>query len=218
MSDHGDHQSGDHGSDGHHHDHGGHDHGPPIWRGLMCWLYPILFRNPPSNRLIVEVAGLGPDDRVLDIGCGPGAAVRVSAPLVAESVGADPSERMLRLARRRTRDLTNVRYVQAPAHHLPFDDDTFTVVWTIHSMHHWGDEAAGLSEARRVLAPGGRLLVMEVLDPSKAWGVDDAGIERIVEMMRQAGFVDVESAKHRLGNADEAVILGRRRVGNGAPN
>lgn len=207
MNDHEDH----HGEGGapHEHGHGDHDHGPPIWRGLMRWLYPILHRNPPSNRLVVEVAALSSGDRVLDIGCGHGAAVRAAAPLVQEAVGADPSARMLRIARRRSRDLSNVRYVQGPAHHLPFEDGTFTAVWTIHSMHHWGDEDAGVAEARRILAAGGRFLVMERLDPGKPWGIDEAGVTRITSMLHNAGFADVDWTKHRIGQTEEAVIMGR---------
>lgn len=209
MSDPGHHPEGHAGSHGHGHGHGGHDHGPPIWRGLMSWVYPIISRNPPSNGLVVELAELRPDDRALDIGCGPGAAVRAAARLVDESVGVDPSERMLRVARRRSRHIANVRYVQAPAHHLPFEEGAFTVAWTIHSMHHWGDEAAGLGEVRRVLAPGGRLLVAETLDPGKPWGIDEPGAERIAEMLRQTGFTDVQWAVRRAGKVAEAVIQGR---------
>jgi ubiquinone/menaquinone biosynthesis C-methylase UbiE len=175
----------------------------------MCWLYPILRRNPASNLLTVQLAELTPGDRVLDIGCGPGAAVRTAAALVEEAVGADPSDRMLRPARRRSRGLPNVRYVQTPAHHLPFEDEWFTAVWTIHSMHHWDDEEAGISEARRVLAAGGRFLVVERFDPGKPWGVDETGISRITSMMRNAGFAGVETTRHRVRRADEAVIVGR---------
>jgi ubiquinone/menaquinone biosynthesis C-methylase UbiE len=175
----------------------------------MSWFYPILHRNPPSNRLVVELAELVPMDRSLDVGCGPGAAVRAAATLVKESVGVDPSEHMLRVARRRSRGLGNVRYIQAPAHALPFDDHGFSAVWTIHSMHHWGDEMAGLSEVRRVLAPRGRFLVVETLDPGKPWGTDEAGVERISGLMRDAGFTDLEWATHRAGRAQEVVIVGR---------
>jgi ubiquinone/menaquinone biosynthesis C-methylase UbiE len=76
-------------------------------------------------------------------------------------------------------------------------------------MHHWGDEEAGISEARRVLAPGGRFVVIEQFDPGKPWGVDEAGAQRIASMMQKAGFADVEWTKHRVGGADEAAIVGR---------
>jgi hypothetical protein len=85
----------------------------------------------------------------------------------------------------------------------------FTVVWTIHSMHHWGDEEAGIFEARRVLTAEGRFLVVEQFDPGKPWGVDEAGIQRITSMMRNAGFADVDWTKHRVGRTYEAVIVGR---------
>ena len=211
MTEHRDHHSDEpahgHGHDGH--GHGGHDHGPAIWRGLMSWLYPIVYRNPPSNRLIVEVADLATGDRVLDIGCGPGSAVRAAAPLAEEAVGADPSERMLRVARRRSRREKNVRYVRAPAHHLPFEADSFTIAWTVHSMHHWADELAGITEIRRVLTSDGRFLVMERFDPAKPWGVGDADIERITSLMRDAGFADVDVSRHQSGNHEEVVITGQ---------
>ena len=58
MTEHGDSQGGRPDPHEHGHGDGGHDHGPPVWRGLTRWLYPILYRNPASNRLVVELAAL----------------------------------------------------------------------------------------------------------------------------------------------------------------
>ena len=44
------------------------------WPKFKSKVYSLVYRNPKSNRLLVEIAELAPDDRVLDIGCGPGVA------------------------------------------------------------------------------------------------------------------------------------------------
>ncbi|MDH4117892.1 MAG: methyltransferase domain-containing protein [Acidimicrobiia bacterium] len=195
------------------HRHGGrhcHDHGPARWRGLVRWLYPYLHRNPPSNRLVVDLAGPGPDDRTLDVGCGPGAAVRAAASVAREAVGVDPSVRMLKIARRRSRGHSNVRFVEAPAHKLPFGDGEFDVAWTVHALHHWGDEGAGLAEVHRILSPGGRLLVMEALDPGKPWGIGEEDVDRISRLLREVGFTEVTRSNHASDGFDEVVLTATR--------
>ena len=64
------------------------------WSGFRSWVYSLIFRSPKSNRLIVDLAALNPDDRVLDIGCGPGAAVRRAADTVVagSAMGVDRAE------------------------------------------------------------------------------------------------------------------------------
>jgi ubiquinone/menaquinone biosynthesis C-methylase UbiE len=55
----------------------------------------------------------------------------------------------------------NVTFAQGSAEALPLPDESATVVWALSSVHHWADRSAGLSETRRVLAPGGRILLAE---------------------------------------------------------
>ena len=112
-------------------------------------------------RLIVDLASVSESDRVVDIGCGPGTAVRAAARRGAPVSGVDPAPVMRRLARAITRDDRGVAWLAGTAEHLPLPDGSVTVAWSLATVHHWKDVAAGLAEAKRVLAPAGRFLVIE---------------------------------------------------------
>jgi ubiquinone/menaquinone biosynthesis C-methylase UbiE len=112
-------------------------------------------------RLVERLSRVGPDDTVVDIGCGPGTAARRAARLGATVIGVDPAPVMRRVARMLTRLPAAVRYVDGTAEALPLPDGSASVVWAIASVHHWADLDAALRELRRVLTPGGRLVALE---------------------------------------------------------
>ena len=122
------------------------------------WLYSLLWRSPKSNRAAVEYASLSEADRFLDVGCGLGAALEHAAATGAEVAGIDPSPSMVKRASKRV-PAADVK--QGSAEAIPFPDDHFTVVVNISSFHHWADRETGLKESLRVLAPGGRLHIVE---------------------------------------------------------
>ena len=161
------------------------------WSGLRARIYSFIFRKPKSNQLIVDLAGLAPTDHTLDIGCGPGAAVRLAAGIVTEgsAAGVDRSEPMIQIARKRSSELDNVEFQVGSAELLPFPDATFTVVWTVHSFHHWEDRSAGISEMRRVLRTGGRALIVE--QDEKKHGLTRAQADRVESDFAEAGFAPV---------------------------
>src|SRR5271165_3216634 len=117
----------------------------------------------PVARAIAAAARLTAADRVVDVGCGPGTAVREAARAGASATGVDPSPVMLRLARliSSMRKATRVSWVEGSAERLPLPDGAATVVWAISSVHHWADTVRGLAEIHRVLGPGGRVLLAE---------------------------------------------------------
>lgn len=167
------------------------------WSRLKSELYSLFGRNPKSNRIMPSIAHLEPSHVVLDIGCGPGAAVRAAAGSVAHAVGVDRSESMIAIADRRSRDLGNVEYAAAGAEDLPFSDETFDRIWAIHSFHHWEDRERGIDECLRVLRPGGRLLIVEN-ETKGSHGLDDAGVSELARSLRDAGFADASvSRPHR---------------------
>jgi ubiquinone/menaquinone biosynthesis C-methylase UbiE len=98
-----------------------------------------------------------PAERALDLGCGDGAFTGHLAGAVAEVIGADVAETALRRARARHPSI-EFRLVAFDGP-LPFDDNAFDLVWSSEVIEHVADTARWLSEVRRVLAPGGRLLL-----------------------------------------------------------
>jgi ubiquinone/menaquinone biosynthesis C-methylase UbiE len=175
-----------------------------------------------STRLVVELAGVGPGDRVVDVGCGPGRFLREAAERGATAVGVDPSSQMRRLARRAIPDRLRaaVTVVDGTAERLPLDDASATVAWAVASFHHWADPDAGLAEVRRVLAPGGRLLVAERLAGPRGWFRGHAltweAAEHLAAQAEQAGFAEVTPSRHRLGRRQLVVVAGRRPPDLGA--
>jgi ubiquinone/menaquinone biosynthesis C-methylase UbiE len=131
-----------------------------------------------AARVVLEAAGLTAADKVVDVGCGPGTAVRLAARSGAAATGVDPSPVMLSLARRISalRRSRRVSWIQGSAENLPFPDAEATVVWTLSSLHHWGDRSAGLLEAARVMGPDGRLVIAERLTRPGAKGHAAHGI------------------------------------------
>ena len=124
-------------------------------------------------RMIVEAARPAPDDRLLDVACGPGLVVCAFAPLIREATGIDMTPAMLERARKLAADkgLTNVAWQHGDVYSLPYGDARFTIVTTRFSFHHFLDPAAVLREILRVCAPGGRIVVVDDYsseDPAKA--------------------------------------------------
>jgi SAM-dependent methyltransferase len=106
---------------------------------------------------MADLAGVRPAQRVLDVGCGPGALTaelvdRLGADAVA---AADPSEPFVAAARQRHPDV-DVRHAAAEA--LPFDDDAFDAALAQLVVHFMDDPAAGLAEMRRVTRPDGTVV------------------------------------------------------------
>ncbi len=127
------------------------------------------------KRRLIRLAVLRPSDRVLDLACGTGDLVYEAAPHVASAVGLDLTFRMLQLASRR-RHTPPPRPLHAGAQPavalvtgdmlaLPFHAATFDVVTTGYGIRNVPDLDAALSEIRRVLAPGGRLLSLDFNRP-----------------------------------------------------
>ncbi len=123
--------------------------------------------------LIVEAAGAGPDDTVLDVACGGGIVVCAFAPHVRHATGIDMTPAMLDRARSLAAEkgIANVSWREGDVAQLPYPDGAFTIVVTRFAVHHFPDPHAVFAEMVRVCAPGGRVVVVDTCasaDPAKA--------------------------------------------------
>jgi SAM-dependent methyltransferase len=98
-----------------------------------------------------------PDDRVLDLGCGLGDDLAALRDAGVTAIGVDVAPTALERAGERHSGL-DLRLAE-PGKPLPLEDGTVDVVWASEVIEHVVDVTAWLSEVRRVLAPGGRLLL-----------------------------------------------------------
>jgi demethylmenaquinone methyltransferase/2-methoxy-6-polyprenyl-1,4-benzoquinol methylase len=117
-------------------------------------------------------AELGPGDSALDVCCGTGDLALELSSRVAPAghvVGCDFSEPMLDLAREKAagNGASGLRFEWADALQLPYDDDRFDAVTVGFGVRNLSDLDAGLREMRRVLRPGGRLVILEITQPTR---------------------------------------------------
>ena len=119
---------------------------------------------------LVAAAGLARQQlpvqaQVLDVGCGAGHLSFTLAPLAGTVVALDPSRGMLATVREAAalRGLAQIQTCEGAADALPFAAASFDLVSTRYSAHHWLDLPRALAELRRVVKPGGLLLVIDLL-------------------------------------------------------
>jgi ubiquinone/menaquinone biosynthesis C-methylase UbiE len=123
------------------------------------YLVPLLFA--PGAEYLIELAELGPGERVLDVACGTGIVARRAAQRVGSDgtvVGLDINEGMLEVARKVSSDArTAIEWHQGEATDMPLPDGAFDVVFCQQALQFFPDQLAALREMHRVLAPNGRL-------------------------------------------------------------
>lgn len=163
------------------------------WSPFKAWLYSVFNRNPNSNLEVIDRASLTTTDRFLDVGCGPGAALAHAAATGADVAGIDPSPSMVERAARRVPE-ADVRV--ASVEEIPFPDGNFTVVVNVASFHHWADRDAGLREIQRVLAPGGRLHIMEarIKETKEGHGLNPSEVDLLSARLLEIGYADISVA------------------------
>ena len=135
------------------------------------------------------------DDRVLDVGCGTGFATEGLLERVDTVHGLDQSVHQMEKAFAKFGTDGRVRFVRGDAERLPFDDDSFDVVWSSGSIEYWPNPVDALRELRRVCRPGGQVLVVGPNSPrsSVMERIADAimlfyGEEEADRMFAEAGY------------------------------
>jgi demethylmenaquinone methyltransferase/2-methoxy-6-polyprenyl-1,4-benzoquinol methylase len=139
------------------------DKGAKHYDGIVDWGF--LRSGGFYRRWVQKRYGLKPGHHLLDVACGTGLVAVESAKILgsAENITClDPSEGMLAVARTKLA----ARFVQARAEAIPLPDNSFDFLTMGYALRHVTDLELAFREYRRVLRPGGRLLILEVTKPT----------------------------------------------------
>ncbi len=162
------------------------------------------------ERAVLELAGSGPYNHLLDLGTGTGRMLELLAPRIRRGTGIDANHEMLTLART-TLDRAGLRHCQVrygDIFSLPFvraengGDEAIDLILIHQVLHYLADPAAALAEAGRVLTPGGRILVIdfaphdiEQLRSEHAHRRLGFSAEEVTNYLEAAGLI-VDEVKH----------------------
>ncbi|HEX6343795.1 class I SAM-dependent methyltransferase [Umezawaea sp.] len=158
------------------------------------WIMGRRSSNVARNHWAVRLLAVGPTERVVELGCGPGVALaalaaRASGGLV---VGVDHSEVMIRQARRRTRAAVRagrVRLVHAPVEGLSTVDGPFDAALAVNTVGMWPDPVVRLRELARLLRPGGRVaLVSQPRGAGATAATSATAATELTGLLADAGF------------------------------
>ena len=165
------------------------------------------------------ISYLLPHVDVADLGCGDGYLTIQAARWAREGIGIDRSPEMLDRAKAlaKRRKVSNIVWKRGALEQLPLGDASVEIAVLSQALHHAEDPAAALSEAARVLRPGGRVVVLDVAQHDQAWvtsalgdrwlGFKDADLKRL---MTDAGFrqVDVRVGARKTGDPFTVLVAG----------
>jgi SAM-dependent methyltransferase len=158
--------------------------------GAVAAAYAVsaVHASGPELAELLDAADLHEGARVLDLGCGAGHTAFALAARVQPVHAVDVTPEMLGVASdlARQRGISAVRFTRADAARLPFPHSSLDVVASRYAAHHFADPAAVLGEVVRVLAPGGRFLLVDTVAP------EDAALDTFfntVELLRDDSHV-----------------------------
>jgi|ERR1051326_1790240 demethylmenaquinone methyltransferase/2-methoxy-6-polyprenyl-1,4-benzoquinol methylase len=112
-----------------------------------------------------SVVTFEPNDNVLDVGGGVGRIAKLLRPKVKSITVADASAGMIK----KCKENTELSCVLAKAENLPLPDNTFDKIIVVDAFHHFGDHDKVIEELKRVLKPGG-LVILEEFNPATIFG------------------------------------------------
>lgn len=171
-----------------------------------AYLTSAVHAQGPDLNYVAERLASFPQAEVLDLGCGAGHVSFMAAPLVKSVTAYDLSEQMLNVVKTTAneRQLTNLFTQHGTAEVLPFADNSFDIVTSRYSIHHWHDVGKSMREVRRVLKPNGMAILMDVISPGVA--VFDIWLQT-VEALRDTSHVRDYTAGELIGLIGEAGLI-----------
>jgi ubiquinone/menaquinone biosynthesis C-methylase UbiE len=200
------------------------DHHDMILDQFTRQAVPFSQMRDHSPGLILAAVQVRPDDVVLDVACGPGLMACAFAEVAQHVTGIDLTPAMIKRAKilQQSKGLTNLTWRIGDVLPLPFADNTFSLVFSRYSFHHFEDPKAVLAETVRVCAPGGRVVVVDVFtrtpqqaeafnrmeklrDPSH---VRALALHELTALFHEAGLADVRAEFYKHGFELEQVLQG----------
>jgi SAM-dependent methyltransferase len=178
-----------------------------LWRPIVSRAFFGLFGPGPAaeRRLALEMLDVSSGDRVIDVGCGPGNYTRDLAVAAGDGlvVGIDASGAMVAAAAKRS-SRPNTAYLRGDACALPFEDGTFDAACSVGVIHMIEKPMLALEEIVRVLAPGGRLMIVVSCAGEGRPGRSKNGVtvfarNEVTDWLRERGFVDIDQRVVRRG-------------------
>lgn len=159
--------------------------------------------NVGLNEWAVSMLDVQPDDRVLEIGYGPGVGIQKIAELALNGFvsGIDPSDVMARQASKRNAasiSAGRVGLLEGSVSSLPYGDRSFDKVLSVNNIMLWPELEKSMKEVHRIMKPGGRLVI--ALNPrwaKESRDVEDMGKE-IVEHVSGGGFIHTDTEFRKL--------------------
>jgi len=188
-------------------------------------------RHATAIETLVSMSGVGTEDRVLDVACGPGLVACELAKVARHVTGIDLTEEMITQATKRAAEfgLDNVTWEVGSAVPLPDGDASYSTVVTRYSFHHLLDPAAALREMIRVCERGGVVLVADVdipdenanafnrmeklRDPSHARALTSSEWE---QLLQASGLADLARASYVVDTELEAQLAASAPAPGGA--
>jgi len=155
-------------------------------------------QHKPETLWTIELLNIAQGESVLELGCGAGYAMKLilDQTLVEQVVGVDLSPTIILSAAIRNKNGLNAKkatLVQANVNRLPFQDENFDKVFSIHSIYFWENLSETFTEIYRVLKPGG-YFVITLCDgkDDEIWEDIKSMIEeRLIPIAKENGFLDV---------------------------
>ncbi len=161
------------------------------------YTHPLKARYLENVAPIIELVGPRRSDRLLDVATGSGFTALGFAGLVRSVVGVDVAPEAVKVAKRQAaaRGVGNAEFRVAEMEKLPFAAGSFEIVTCRFTFHHFSDPERVLLEMKRVLAPGGRIMLYDILTSP-----DDrkARIHNRIEKTRDSSHVRMLQAKEFL--------------------
>ncbi|MBY0099394.1 class I SAM-dependent methyltransferase [Mesobacillus maritimus] len=159
-------------------------------------------QHKPETLWTIELLNIVQGESVLELGCGAGYAMKLilDQTLVEQVVGVDLSPTIIRSAAIRNKNGLNAKkatLVQANVNRLPFQDENFDKVLSIHSIYFWENLSETFSEIYRVLKPGGYFVITlcDAKDDEIWEGIKSMIEDRLIPIAKENGFLNVALLK-----------------------